>query len=189
MLNTHPATDQNFLNFMQFFWKICMLASPSWRVGAPSYEEPWFDIGIGSLKITLFLDMLWINVFVVQIRHPPSAETHMWGKWLAAILAIYTGRGVAPEVNLRECMPLPSSISRAHSGFETQMRHHQKSKTGLSVAPQMDMCPTKILKKRGFLDLMEKPRAFTHHSVAQTRCVSIIKTGLGHFTAMFKFKT
>ena len=26
----------------------------------------------------------------------------MWGKRLAAMLAIYTGRGVAPEVNLRE---------------------------------------------------------------------------------------
>ena len=26
----------------------------------------------------------------------------MWGKQLAAMLAIYTGRGVAPEVNLRE---------------------------------------------------------------------------------------
>ena len=35
----------------------------------------------------------------------------MWGKQLAAILAIYTGKGVAPEVNLGEhisCMPLPS---------------------------------------------------------------------------------
>ena len=36
----------------------------------------------------------------------------MWGKRLAAMLAIYTGRGVAPEVNLRERishMPLQSS--------------------------------------------------------------------------------
>ena len=39
---------------------------------------------------------------MVQIRHPTSAETHMWGKQPAAMLAIYTGRGVAPEVNLRE---------------------------------------------------------------------------------------
>ena len=30
------------------------------------------------------------------------AETRMWGKRLAAMPAIYTGRGVAPEVNLRE---------------------------------------------------------------------------------------
>ena len=39
---------------------------------------------------------------VVQIRHPTSAETHMWGKQPAAMLAIYTGSGVTPEVNLRE---------------------------------------------------------------------------------------
>ena len=88
---------------------------------------------------------------MVQIWHPTSAETCMWGKQLAAMLAIYTGRGVIPEVNLRECIsctPLQSLSKAAHSGFETQRRHHQKSETGVSVAPIMDMCPTKILKKR-----------------------------------------
>ena len=39
---------------------------------------------------------------MVQIWHSTSAETHMWGKQPAAMLAIYTCRGVAPEVNLRE---------------------------------------------------------------------------------------
>ena len=39
---------------------------------------------------------------MVQIRYPTSAETCMWGKRPAAMLAIYTGRGVAPDVNLRE---------------------------------------------------------------------------------------
>ena len=49
---------------------------------------------------------------MVQIWHPTSAETHMWGKRPATMLAVYTSRGVAPEVNLRErisCTPLPSS--------------------------------------------------------------------------------
>ena len=44
-------------------------------------------------------------------RHPSSAETCMLGRQLAAMLAVYTGRGVAPEVNLRERisgMPLQS---------------------------------------------------------------------------------
>ena len=36
----------------------------------------------------------------------------------------------------------------AHSGFETQRRRHQKSKTGVPVAPKMDMCPPKTLKKK-----------------------------------------
>ena len=85
---------------------------------------------------------------MVQIRHPTSTETRMWGKRLAAMLAIYTGRGVTPEVNLRECiscMPLQSSNkAEPHSGFETQRRRHQKSETVVSVAPKMDMCPTKF---------------------------------------------
>ena len=41
---TPPLSDQNFLNFMQFFWKIwqiCILTPPSWRVGAPSYGKSW----------------------------------------------------------------------------------------------------------------------------------------------------
>ena len=44
-------------------------------------------------------------------------------------------------------MPLPSVNKAAHSGFETQRRHHRKSKTGVSVAPQKDLCPTRILKE------------------------------------------
>ena len=63
--------------------------------------------------------------YMVQITPPTSAETRMWGRQLAAMLAIYTGKGVAPEVNLRECMlhmPLQSSNKAAHSGFETQRR-------------------------------------------------------------------
>ena len=39
----------------------------------------------------------------------------MWGRQLAAILALFTSKGVAPEVNLREhvtCMP-PQSLNKA----------------------------------------------------------------------------
>ena len=67
----------------------------------------------------------------------------MWGKQLAAMLAIYTGKGVTPEVNLgvhKSCMPQPSAFKAAHSGFETQ-----KSETWVSVASQMS---TKILKRK-----------------------------------------
>ena len=55
--------------------------------------------------------------------------------WLAA----KRSAGVAPEVNLSEhvtSMPLSSANKAAHFGFETQRRRHQKSKTGVSVAPQ-----------------------------------------------------
>ena len=47
--------------------------------------------------------------------------------------------GVTPEVNLREYVthtPLPNLNKAGHSGFETQRRPYQKSKTGLSVDPQ-----------------------------------------------------
>ena len=47
--------------------------------------------------------------------------------------------GVVPEVNLRKCVthtPLPSMNKAANSGFEIYRRHHQKSKTRVSVAPQ-----------------------------------------------------
>ena len=52
----------------------------------------------------------------------------------ATMLAIKRLAGVALDMNLREhilCMPLPSVNKAAHSGFETQRRSHQKSKTGV----------------------------------------------------------
>ena len=67
------------------------------------------------------------------------------------MLVLYTGKGVAPEVNLMEYISHtpPQSLNKAaHSGFKTQRRHHQKSKTGVSVAPQMKMCPTKFFLKK-----------------------------------------
>ena len=55
------------------------------------------------------------------------------------MLAAKRSAGVAPKVNLRKCVigtPLPSVNKAAHSGIETQRRRHQKSKTGVSVAPE-----------------------------------------------------
>ena len=68
-----------------------------------------------------------------------------------AMLATKRSAGVTPEVNVREgtsCMPLQSVNKAAHSGLETQRRCHQKSKTGVSVAPQKDMCPPTNFKKK-----------------------------------------
>ena len=65
--------------------------------------------------------------------------------------------GVAPEINLRECvthMPMPSLNKVTHSGFQAYRRRHQKFKTGISVAP-----PKKLHKKRDnfvFLKLFPK---------------------------------
>ena len=43
-----------------------------------------------------------------------------------------------------ECVthtPPPNANNAAHSGFETQRRHHQKSKSGASVARQKGRMP------------------------------------------------
>ena len=61
------------------------------------------------------------------------AHRYMEENGLAAMLATKKLAGVAPEVNLQEHVPHtppPSANKAAHSGFETQKRRHQKSKTG-----------------------------------------------------------
>ena len=74
---------------------------------------------------------------------------NVWIKTKKCLLAGMWKRSaaVAPDVNLRECVThmLPPRVNKAaHSGFETQMRRHQKSKIGVSVAPQKDLCPPKF---------------------------------------------
>ena len=72
---------------------------------------------------------------------------------LAAMLPTMRLAGVTPELNLREfviCVPLSSVNKTAHSGFEIQERYHQKSKTGVSKAPQNGPMSSKILKKKQF---------------------------------------
>ena len=68
-------------------------------------------------------------------------------KGSTAMLAVKRLAGVAPELNLNEHVthtPLPSANKAAHSGFESQRRHYQKSKTGVTVAYKMDLRPSKI---------------------------------------------
>ena len=59
------------------------------------------------------------------------------------MLAAKRSAGVAPEVNFRECVN-----KTAHSGLETQRRHHQKSKTGVSVVPQKGLMSSKMFKNK-----------------------------------------
>ena len=62
----------------------------------------------------------------------------------AAMLAAKGSAGVTPNVNLSECTsctPPPSVNKTSYSGFETQQRCHQKSKTGVSLTHKKDLCP------------------------------------------------
>ena len=54
--------------------------------------------------------------------------------------------GVTPEVNLR-ITQARKHAKGIHPGFKTLGKHHQKSKTGVSVAPQKGLMPSKIYKK------------------------------------------
>ena len=58
--------------------------------------------------------------------------------------------GVAPEVNLRNSWHTGDKARKRgiNPGFETQGRHHQKSKTGVSVAPQKGLMSSKNFKKK-----------------------------------------
>ena len=79
------------------------------------------------------------------------AHMYMEQNGLVAILAIKRSTGVAPDVNLRECvtcMPPPTAIRAVHSGFETQRRCHQKFKRGVLVAPQKGVIFSEIFQKK-----------------------------------------
>ena len=67
------------------------------------------------------------------------------------MLADKRSAGVTPEVNLMEYVIQTSAKSvkkAAHSGFETQRRHHHKSKTGVTVAPHEGLMSSKNFKKK-----------------------------------------
>ena len=67
------------------------------------------------------------------------------------------------EVTLSEC--LPTLI------LENQRRRHQKSKTGVSVAPQKDLCPPKIKRKHRYRCTANK-----RERILTNRCPSIRET-------------
>ena len=59
-----------------------------------------------------------------------------------AMLAAKKSAEVTPEVNIRE----QETHTHLSSGFETQRRRHQKTKTGVPVAPQKGLMSSKIFK-------------------------------------------
>ena len=80
--------------------------------------------------------------------------------------------GVRPEVNLREyvtCTPPPSTNKAARSCLETQKRYHQKSKAGVSMAPQKGLTSSKnFFKKQQNIQVLHSGSATSHLSVILT---------------------
>ena len=66
-----------------------------------------------------------------------DTSASMWfQKTWAAMLSIKRLAAVTPQVNLRNSTQERKCTSDIHPGFENQGRYYQKSKTGVSVAPQ-----------------------------------------------------
>ena len=70
-------------------------------------------------------------------------------KGSVAMLTSIQSAGVTPEVNLRNSLHAGDKACKQgiHPGFETQGRHYQKSKTGVSVTPQKGLMSSKNFKK------------------------------------------
>ena len=66
------------------------------------------------------------------------------------MLGVKMSAGVAPEVNLRNLLHADNKAMHAIDppSFETKDRHHQKSKTGVSIAIQKYLCPPKFFLKK-----------------------------------------
>ena len=71
-------------------------------------------------------------------NHFENVSKYVDEKGSAAMMASKRSAGVSPEENLRILLYEGNEASKQeiHPGFETQDRHYQKSKTGVSVAPQ-----------------------------------------------------
>ena len=93
-----------------------------------------------------------------QVRVPP-----MLVYLCAAMLATKRSAGIIPEVNLRNPLHAGNEACRQgiHRGVETQGRHHQKSKTGVSVVVQKQL---QILVKK-----IENVSLYVCHSTARRK--------------------
>ena len=102
----------------------------------------------------------------------PGFEPHQYllaGMWTAKRSA-----GISPDVNLGErvtCTPPLSANKAAHSGFETQRRHYQKSRTGVSMAAQKGLMSSKIFFKK--LKKKQPPKQHDDFAQEKLQCRSI----------------
>ena len=127
-----------------------------WRIGIAHkwILHPCLQLGLRPYS----LHREWHNRNHPRNRNGNRSTNRRWkctlkGLFTLTSLCSSVGRasaGVASEVKLRECTsctPLPSANKAPHSGLETQRRCHQKSKTGVLVAPQKALMCSKNLKR------------------------------------------
>ena len=84
-------------------------------------------------------------------RSQTGARPMLVHKYMEQMLDVKRSAGVTPDVNLKNLLykATKHASKGTHPGFETQTRHHQKSKRGVSVAPQKGlMSPKNIFEKK-----------------------------------------
>ena len=89
--------------------------------------------------------LVWVPLMLENVY------TSSWiNKGLASMLSIKSSAGVILDVNLRN--PLHTGkkahMHGFHSGFETQGRHHQKSRTGVGMVSQKGLMSSNFFIKR-----------------------------------------
>ena len=99
--------------------------------------------------------------------HPTSAETCMWGRWLAAMLALYTSKAVAQEVNFREhilCTPPPSANKAEPTlAFKPRGNITRSPKQGYQWPHKWACVQQKFKKKKKHVSITS-PRGWTNAS-------------------------
>ena len=93
---------------------------------------------------------LFYNLWTLVSCNQVASQSTWIKNGSAAMLAAKKSAGVAPEVNLRNPLHAGDKACKwgFHSGFETWGELHQKSKTGISVAPQKGRITFKIPYKK-----------------------------------------
>ena len=122
--------------------RFLFLAQPAWliwqricRSHTVRRRHAWSQIWVPPMLVYTCASML--------IKKPSSAT----------MLGTKRSAGVTPEVNLRNPLHTGDKACKRgnHPDFETQSRHHQKSITGVSAAPQKRTDALQKFKKQVFL--------------------------------------
>ena len=101
------------------------------------------DLRISSTQLVIVAEWLARLTGMWEVSQSNLPSYLYWNmhvrKWPAVMLAIKRSAGVESQwmyiMHASAKWKLPSANKAAHPGFETQRGHHQKSKTGVSVAP------------------------------------------------------
>ena len=135
--------NQIFFNCVGFFRKNTV-GAPSWGI----LEIPWQLNKVNSPPVAEWVARLCAEREIIHsnpVILPLLKDTYRIRNG-PTMPAVKRSVGVASKVNLRSSVQARKHASDIYPGFEAQARHHQKSKTGVSVAPKKGHVSSKFLK-------------------------------------------